>query len=201
MFTIKSVVYPKKIAQRLTELSHNRSVVDSNALGTAANFTCGSFVRFSLSIDTQSQIVSGANFSSNGCGFMLTAADVLAESVMKKRLVDLHGLSDADQNEHIRKCLGEISSERGECVAACIEALRASFADFRARQIEEFQGEKGLICTCFGVSEETIESILSEPGTLATGAFTVEEITRATGAGGGCGSCRMLIQEMLDMRR
>jgi len=191
------VVYPEKIAKRITALRRNRSDVDSNARGTAANFSCGSFARFSLSIDTQSRIVNGANFSSNGCGFMLAAADVLAESVLKKRLADLRGLADADQSEHIRKCLGEIPSERRECVAACIEALHAAFADFRARQIEEFHGEKALICTCFGVSEETIESILSEPGAIATG-FTVEDITRVTSAGGGCGSCRMLIQEILD---
>ena len=196
----QNVVYPEKIAKSIAALRHSRSDVDSSALSTAANFTCGSVVRFSLSIDTQNQVVTGVNFSSSGCGFMLATADVLAESVMKKRLVDLHGLADVDLNEHIRKCLDEIPSERRECVAACIEALRAAFADFRKRQIEEFLGEKALICTCFGVSEETIESFLSEPGAIATGFFTIEEITRATGAGGGCGSCRMLIQEMIDMR-
>jgi NifU-like protein involved in Fe-S cluster formation/bacterioferritin-associated ferredoxin len=200
MFTIKSVVYPEKITKSIAALRHNRSVVDSNAIGTAANFSCGPFVRFSLSIDTQSQIVTHVNFSSNGCGFMLAAADVLAESVINKRLGDLHGLADAEQNEHVKKYLGEIPSERRECVTACIEALRAAFADLRKKQIEEFQGEKALICTCFGVSEETIESILSEPGAIATGPSTVEEIIRATRAGSGCGSCWMLIQEMLDTR-
>ena len=195
MFTIKSVVYPEKIAKSIAALRHDLSDVASNAFATAANFTCGSFVRFSLSIEAQSQVVCSANFSSNGCGFMLAAADVLAESVIKKRLVDLHGLADADQNEQIRKCLGEILPERRECVAACIEALRAAFADFRTKQIEEFQGEKALICTCFGVSEETIENLIAKNSLT-----NVDEVAAVSNAGRGCGACRMLIQEMLDIR-
>ncbi len=175
-------------------------MVDNNALGTAANFTCGSFVRFSLLIDTESRTVVEASFSSNGCGFMLAAADALAESVSKKHVTELHGLDDAELNQIIYNSLGEFPSERKECLAACIESLRSAFADFRAKQIEEFQGEKALICTCFGVSEETIETLLSEPGAIATGFFSVEEITRLTNAGSGCGSCRMLIQEMIDTR-
>lgn len=173
---------------------------DSDGLATAANFSCGSYVRFALSIDSQTQTVTDASFLSNGCGFMLAAADTLAERVAKRRLVDLHGLADADLYKHAIECLGDIPLERNECIAACVEALRAAFADLRAKRIEEFQGEKALICTCFGVSEETIEGLLSEPGAVSTGHSSVEEISAATGAGLGCGSCRMLIQEMLDTR-
>ncbi len=193
------MVYPEEIANRIAALRHKQTNEGSNAFGTAANFDCGSFVRFSLSIDIEGNIVTDAGFESNGCGFMLAAADCIAQSLIKKRLIDLHGLSDADLNEQIQKKFGDIPSERRECINACIEALRAAFADFRTKQIEEFQGEKALICTCFGVTEETIESLLSESGALATGFLTVEDITLATNAGGGCGSCRMLIQEILDV--
>jgi len=127
---------------------------------------------------------------------MVVAADILAGGIIDKRLADLHGLADEDLHRCITHALNEIPPDRGECVEACIGALRAAFAEFRARQIEEFQGEKALICTCFGISEETIGSLLSKLG--ATGLVTVEEITDATQAGGGCGSCRMLIQEMID---
>jgi NifU-like protein len=68
-------------------------------------------------------------------------------------------------------------------------------AAYRARRIEEFQGEKALICTCFGVSEETIIGAIAENG------FTeVEQVSKAYRAGSGCGSCRFLIQELIDMR-
>ena len=129
---------------------------------------------------------------------MIAAADELVEHITGKNLTDLHGLADAELNKHIQTNLGEFPTDRRECAAACIESLRTTFADHRKHQIDEFQGEKALICTCFGVSEETIESFLSEPGAVATGRITVDHITQATHAGGGCGSCRMLIQEMLD---
>jgi len=200
MYTIKNVVYPESIANRIAELRHNRSCADSDALATAANFSCGSFVRFSLSIDSQSQSIIDASFLSNGCGFMLAAADLLAERIIKSRLVDLHGLADTHLHEHIIKSLDDIPPDRHECISACIGSMRAAFADLRTKRIAEFQGEKALICTCFSVTEETIEALLSDPGGIATGFSTVEEVTEATGAGGGCGSCRMLIQEMLDTR-
>ena len=193
MFTIKGVVYPEKIANRLKHMQHAGMCAGGNAVGTEANFGCGSFVRFSLSIDTGSNSVADAGFISNGCGFMLAAGDVLAESVIKRRLVDLHGLDVADQNNLIANKLGEISAGRQECVDACVDALRAAFADFRSRQIEEFRGEKALICTCFGIAEETIEMQI-EKGSLRT----VEEVAHVCNAGSGCGSCRMLIQEILD---
>jgi NAD(P)H-nitrite reductase large subunit len=50
-----------------------------------------------------------------------------------------------------------------------------------------------LICTCFFVSEQTIEHEIKSRGLT-----TVREVTAACSAGGGCGSCRQLIVEILD---
>jgi NifU-like protein len=75
-------------------------------------------------------------------------------------------------------------------------ALRAAFSDHRARLIGEFTGERALVCTCFGVTEETIERYIA-----GGAAESVDDVSKATRAGGGCGSCRMLIQEMLDIAR
>jgi len=187
------VVYPEKIRERLKRMQHARARADANAVGTEANFSCGSFIRFSLSIDIESNSVADAAFTSNGCGFMLAAADILAERIIKRRLIDLHGLNDGELHLQVESKLDEVPAGRIECVEACIKALRAAFADFRSRQIEEFRGEKALICTCFGVTEETIEQNIEERSL-----HTVEEVAVACNAGSGCGSCRMLIQEILD---
>jgi NifU-like protein len=187
------VVYPEKVVERLKRLQNAQARTSGSAVGTEANFSCGSFIRFSLSIDIESNSVTDATFTSNGCGFMLAAADVLAESVRIKGLANLHGLDDGDLHKQIEQNLGVIPTGRRECLDACINALRAAFADFRSRQIEEFRGEKALICTCFGLTEETIELQIAERSLR-----TVEEVAQACNAGTGCGSCRMLIQEMLD---
>jgi NifU-like protein len=71
--------------------------------------------------------------------------------------------------------------------------LHAALAGYRARRVEEFSGEKALVCTCFGVSEETIERVVAEYEIE-----TVEQVTDFCKAGGGCGTCQPLIQEILD---
>jgi NifU-like protein len=83
--------------------------------------------------------------------------------------------------------------DRRQCADIAIEALHAAFAHLRSRRIEEFTGEKALICTCFGVSEETIETNIR-----VRHLKTVDDVADACNAGSGCGSCRMLIDEMLD---
>lgn len=126
---------------------------------------------------------------------MVAAADVLAEIVGENDIADLHGLDRNGLVDAVAAAVEGIPDERGQCVDVCIEALRAAFAELRRRRVEEFAGERALICTCFGVSEETIESLIARNRPTS-----VDEVTAACRAGGGCGSCRMLIQEMLDAR-
>lgn len=185
--------YPEKIASRLLDLRHIQKGVTANAVGTAAKFGCGSFVRFSLTIDASTSAITEIRFSSNGCGFMAAAADLLAESLIARRLTGLQGLSDIELFETITNGLGAIPRERNECIAACFQALHAALADFRASRIEEFAGEKALICTCFSVTEERIEEVIRD-GSIAS----VDDVSAVCNAGLGCGSCRMMIEEMIE---
>ena len=185
--------YPPKVQKRFD--SPRKAVITdgANAFGRSASFQCGSFVSFSLQIDTETKSVTAIGFQSNGCGYMIAAADLLVETVKDRQLSKLHGLNNDDLNSKICTEFEIFPGERRQCSDACIEALHAAFADFRFKQIEEFRGEKALVCTCFGVSEETIERHIRERSVE-----TVDEITRTCNAGGGCGSCRMLIQDMID---
>lgn len=49
------------------------------------------------------------------------------------------------------------------------------------------------ICLCFEVYRDEIEQAIAEHKLT-----TREEVTEATGAGGGCGRCRTRIQSILD---
>lgn len=189
-------LYPKKISDRLDAVKYVAQPADQNATGRDANFACGSSVSISLYIDPTSRtVVSGAS-RTNGCGYMAAAADVLLAAVTGRTLTELHGLDDRELRTVVRQNLGNVELSRSGCVEACIGALHTAFADFRSRQIEEFQGEKALICTCFGVTEETIERQID-----SLRLESVEQVADVCNAGGGCGSCRMLIQEMLDHGR
>ncbi len=144
-------------------------------------------------IDTASKAVVEARFLSNGCGYMVAAADALAERLEGLRITDLNGAYENELTAAIEKTLSPFPEDRKHCLKIAIDSLREALADHRSLLIEEFAGEKVLICTCFGVAEETIESVIGKGKAL-----TVDEVAEACRAGTGCGSCRMLIQEMLD---
>jgi NifU-like protein len=183
--------YPPEVQARLESSKNTGALSDASARGRAVSFECGSFVAIELEAGPDS--IKDARFSSNGCGFMIGAADVLCEKLNGNRLADLHGLRDDELHEYVISQLNGLPVERTQCLNVCIEALQSAFAGLRDRRVEEFRGEKALICTCFGVTEETIENTIAEHGLS-----NVDEVTDLCRAGGGCGSCRMLIEEMLD---
>ena len=186
--------YPKKIGERFYALRNSGKAERTNAVGTGASFSCGSFVRFYLEIDIETKEIREAKFKSNGCGFALTAADVLLDKVKNKRLNELHGANNNELKQSIEAELESFDASRRHCLEICLDALHQALNDFRSLQIEEFQGEKVLICTCFGVAEETIESLIA-----IENAESVEEIGKLCNAGTGCGSCQFLIQELIDV--
>jgi len=167
----------------------------ANAAGTGASFTCGTFARFFLEIDAATKLISDARYRTSGCGFAVAAAEALAEKIVGRKLTELHGLDDAEFFGELESALGAFPAERKHCAEICFDALEEAFREFRASQIEEFAGEKALICTCFGVSEDTIRAIISERQ-----AATVEEVGELSHAGTGCGACSLLIEELIDLR-
>lgn len=183
------MVYPPRVWERIARVGTD---VEPNATaGRAASLECGCFVEFSLGINDGQ--VGTIGVRTNGCGYMLASADILMEAVESRELADLHGLNDEVLSRTIEDSIGRLPPERRQCAAVCIDALRTAFAEYRLRQVDEFRGEKALVCTCFGVTEETIDHLIA-----SVQPRSVDDVTASCRAGGGCGSCRMLIQEMLD---
>lgn len=186
--------YPKRISRRFHNPQNAGKPENANAVGSGASFVCGTFVRFFLEINAETKKIKQAKFKSSGCGFAIAAADLLTEKILGCRLTDLHGLDKNELKKEIEKLLEEFPASRAHCLEMCFDALRAALADFRVFQLEEFAGEKVLICTCFGVSEEEVEKVIEKYQ-----AVSVKEISDVCNAGTGCGSCQFLIQEMIDV--
>lgn len=187
------VRYPEKVSEHLRDPEYAGRATGENAVGTGASLVCGCFVRFSMAIDDRSKRISEARFQSNGCGYMVAASEVAAGNLSGRALVELNSVDEARFVAFVSAKLGVLPLDRSHCVRTVLDSIRACFAGYRASFLEEFQGEKPLICTCFGVSEETVEAFIA-----ANTPASVEEVTAAARAGGGCGSCRMLIQELID---
>ena len=175
-------VYPPEIADAIREPKFSRTIDDANAAGAEAKFDCGCFFRIEMRIDGDDSTIREIGYQSNGCGYMIAAAESAAADLLGRSLRDLHGEVEINS-----------SSGRPECSVAVSRAITNAFADHRSRRLEEFRGEKALICTCFGVTEEAIEHFVN-----AHHPVDVSEVSAAIRAGSGCGSCRMLIQEIID---
>jgi NifU-like protein len=143
--------------------------------GRAASLACGAHVRFSIQVD-EAQKVSQARFRAAGCNALVAAASELTEKVM--------GLTTAEA--------AGIGTEVTSCAVLARNALLDAIREYSNAARDDWSGDEALICTCFFVSERTIEREINSRGLT-----TVAEVTRACNAGGGCGSCHQLIQEIL----
>lgn len=187
--------YPRKINKRFQGPTNPGLVEGANASGTAASFACGCFVRLSLAIEKDCKEIRAAKFQSNGCGYMIATADVVTERLVGRKLTELHGLAEDELDPQRTGELEQFPENRNQCSELVLDALKDALADYRESALEEFQGEKALICTCFGVSEETIGKCISENSIRR-----VADVTDLCRAGGGCGSCQILIEEMIDLQ-
>ena len=156
--------------------------------GRAASLNCGAHVRFSIQVD-EAHAVSQAKFRAAGCEVLVAAASVLTE-----RVIGLPTAEAAVAGQNPAALIEQLAVEPGkaQCVEMACGALLDAICDYSNAAREDWAGDEALICTCFFVSERTIEREIQ-----AHGLTTVAEVTRACNAGAGCGSCHQLIQEIL----
>ena len=174
----------------------NAGVVEkTTARGQAASFACGAALRITLRVETPSYRLAEAKFQAAGCGYLIAAASVLTEIIQGLKLAEAEMVTGAPElcEATISKHFGGVPASRHHCISLCREALQDAINNYRQSAFIEWQGAEPYICVCFSVSEKTIRQ------TIAAGALhTVAEVTNACNAGAGCGSCRSLIQDMLD---
>jgi len=157
--------------------------------GRAASFECGATVRLSLSLDP-SQHIEEAKFKAAGCSTLVASLSILTEQVKGKTTAEAAALGH--QADSLRELVGCVEAARNHCPALACEALIAAIREYSDAARNEWAGDEALICTCFGVSEQTIERVIQ-----ANGLRTTDEVTKACNAGAGCGSCYQLIEEIL----
>jgi len=179
----------------ISDLQRTGQVQDANTSGSAVSFVCGSGVTFELEIDQQSKRILDARFSTNGCGFMTAAAELAADRLKNALLSRLGGIDDDFVSGIFRDAIGTEPSDRRQCLAAVNYAIRKALTKYRNSLISEFSGESALLCTCFGLSEEAIVKLVQE-----LEMNDLETLLTVSNAGNGCGSCRLLLQEIIDNR-
>lgn len=169
-------------------------VSDAAALGDTGSLVCGAALRLSLQMDADSLAIADAKFKAAGCGYLIAAASVLTEILKGRAIAEAATLAESAALEKvIAERLVNVPPERAHCLALCREALGLALDHYHDAAREEWNGEEALICTCFGVSEKTIEQAIHTRALR-----TIEQVTRACNAGGGCHSCHPLIEDILE---
>jgi NifU-like protein len=119
---------------------------------------------------------------------LIAAASLLTEQV--------HGITTAEAAAIGQEAsvLGQpVETANVQCVELACNALLDAIREYSNAARDDWAGDEALICTCFFVSERTIEREIQKLRLT-----TVAEVTRSCNAGGGCGSCHQLIQEILE---
>lgn len=162
---------------------------EPNFVGRAASLQCGAVLRISVHVD-QSQRITDAKFKAAGCSTLVSSTSSLLDKVIGKTNAEAAIIA---QSVGEMGDIADLPAERIDCLAMAHETLVAAIRAYSDSAREEWEGDEALICTCFCVSERTIEREIQEHKLR-----TIPEVTRACNAGGGCRSCYPLIEDILE---
>jgi len=159
-----------------------------NFIGRSVSFNCGAALRISLHVDG-SQRITEAKFKAAGCSALVASASLLTDQVVGKTTGEAAALGQ--RSEAVEYLC--IDASRTDCKELARAALLSAIATYSDSVRDEWNGDEALICTCFGVSERTIEREIQTKQLR-----TIADVTRECNAGAGCRSCYPLIEDILD---
>ncbi|HSD46318.1 MAG TPA: (2Fe-2S)-binding protein, partial [Pyrinomonadaceae bacterium] len=126
-----------------------------------------------------------------GCTVLVASTSQLTERVLNVPTAEAAIIGQ--DRDVLERLFPELAPEREHCPKLACDALLAAIREYSDAARDEWLGDEALICTCFFVSERRIEREIA-----ANSLKTIADVTRACNAGGGCGSCHQLSQEILD---
>lgn len=153
------------------------------------HITRGDALRLSLKIAAHDERILDARFQNFGTGMPIASASYLCSLIIGTTMTDALKITA----ETLDRALDGLPELRSRQPVLVLDALDAAARKLRGQPPREraMAGEASL-CTCFQVPESVIERAIR-----LRGLKTVEEITAATKAGGGCHTCHPDLEELL----
>ena len=177
-----------QIRELFFDAKHVGEAREPKFVGRGASFECGAVVSVSLHLNDAQRIVE-AKFKAAGCSVLVASTSWLIDQVLGKTTAEAATVCQSPR----QLGLGELPEERIECTRLACEALIEAIRNYSDSARDEWEGDEALICTCFCVSERTIEREIQENALR-----TIAQVTAACSAGGGCRSCYPLIEDILE---
>ena len=181
--------YTDKVREHFLNPRNVGEVENPDGIAEVGSIACGDALKLSFKLDENKRIKE-AKFKTFGCASAIASSSALTEMIKGMSLEEAMKVSNKDIAEY----LGGLPEEKMHCSVMGKEALEKAIENYRGAPAEV--PEERVVCACFGVTDREIERAIRE-NSLAT----VEEVTNYTKAGGGCGNCKVEIQEIIDRVR
>ncbi len=183
--------YSEKVMDHYRNPRNVGKIDNADAIGEAGSLACGDSLKIYLKI--KDGIVTDAKFQTFGCGSAVASSSILTEMIIGKSVEEVKKITNKD----IADQLGGLPPEKMHCSVMGYEALEDALKNFdNMVDLDDLRNEKKeekIVCTCFNVTENLIWDAIKQNGLK-----TVEEVTNYTKAGGACGKCKGLIQDIID---
>ncbi|MGE4488805.1 MAG: Fe-S cluster assembly protein NifU [Kiritimatiellales bacterium] len=180
--------YTEKVNDHFKHPRNVGKVANPDGTGEVGSLACGDALKLMFKLDENGRIKE-AKFQTFGCASAIASSSALTEMIIGKTLEEAEKIT----NQDIAEYLGGLPKQKVHCSVMGREALEAAIYNYRTgkRLDKELDGE--VVCHCFGVTDKEVERVIRENDVK-----TLEELTNACKAGGGCGNCLPELQNIID---
>ena len=181
--------YTDKVLDHFKNPRNVGVIENPDGVGEVGALACGDALKLMFKLDADGRIAD-VKFQTFGCASAIASSSALTEMIKGMTLEEAAKVTNAD----IADYLGGLPEQKMHCSVMGMEALEAAIHNYRTGEtaVRELKDDP-LVCTCFNVHEsEIVEAVRINKLT------TVEQVTNYTKAGGACGKCKGLIQDILD---
>jgi NifU-like protein len=178
--------------------AHLGEIENADGRGEHGSLACGDAMRFTFRVerhatDPLQDVIVEAKYLTFGCTSAIASSEALCSIIEGGRYTPITALKIG--NDDIVRFLGGLPAQKIHCSVMGAEALEAAVVDWAEKRgvdlvalgiefptHEEQEGR--VVCECFTITEPYLKRKIKELGLK-----TIEDISNAIKAGGGCTKC------------
>ena len=180
--------YTDKVKEHFHDPRNVGVIENADGTGETGSLACGDMLRLTISLGEDGRIAD-AKFQTFGCASAIASSSALTEIIKGMTLEEAEKVTNRD----IADYLGGLPEQKMHCSVMGREALLAAIENCRTGKTVVSELEGRVVCNCFGVTEPEVEQVVRENNLT-----TAEDVINYCKAGGGCGTCKGDIAEIIS---